>query len=130
MSDEDKDLVNASSSVVSGRAFFFGGISPLFTRSCTSTHAEKFVGFARSNLSAVKSSPALLYLGVVALETMLLDELPVARRKAAFADGPATANNMQTWTNTFIAWIWLTFTQSPPGSQVNTSTRAVYTPTI
>src|SRR5258708_10835966 len=56
-SDEDNDFVNASNSVVSGRVFFFGGISPRITRSCTSTQVEKLVGIAGSNLSAVKSRP-------------------------------------------------------------------------
>ena len=56
-SDEDNEFVNDSDSAASGRGFFFGGISPLLTRSCTSTHREKFVEFAGSNLSDVRSSP-------------------------------------------------------------------------
>ena len=56
-SADDNDLVKTSNSVASGRAFFLGGISPLLTRSYISTHLEKFVEFAGSNLSAVKSKP-------------------------------------------------------------------------
>src|SRR5262249_6588777 len=56
-SDEERDFVKASSSSASGRGFFFGGISPLLTRSCTKTHAVKFVASEGSNLSADKSSP-------------------------------------------------------------------------
>jgi hypothetical protein len=40
-----------------GRAFFFGGISPLAMRSCTFTHVAKFVRSSSFSVSAVKSSP-------------------------------------------------------------------------
>src|ERR1043165_5493859 len=52
-----RESTNTSVSAVSGRGFFFGGISPLLTRSCTSTHLAKFVELKRSNFKAVRSSP-------------------------------------------------------------------------
>src|SRR6185436_20894997 len=57
MSEEANEFVKGPNSSVAGRGFFFGGISPLLTRSCTSTQAEKFVEFAGSNLRAVRSRP-------------------------------------------------------------------------
>ena len=47
----------ADDNAFSFRGFFFGGISPLLTRSCTRTHLAKLAGCATSYFNAVKSSP-------------------------------------------------------------------------
>ena len=54
-SESRSHFVTAAASFAAGRAFFFGGISPLAMRSCTFTHAAKFSAFVKSVFNAVRS---------------------------------------------------------------------------
>src|SRR5262245_48358498 len=100
-SAEDNDLVNVATAAGSGRAFFFGGISPLLTRSCTSTHLEKLVGFARSNFKAVKSrSPFFVSPSWHSKQYRSRNERIAGARSAAVTD-MAAVQSSQRRTNCF-----------------------------
>src|SRR5436309_1743269 len=121
---EDNDFVNASNSPVCGRAFFFGGISPLLTRSCTSTHLEKFVELAGSNFRAVKSSPPFCVSASWHSTQYCSTNCRLARGKSPANTGAATAKSRLNRTNTFLslkrrALTRLAGIQPPAGDEVN-----------
>src|SRR2546430_8344057 len=123
-SDEANDFVNASNSDASGRGFFFGGISPLLTRSCTSTHLEKFVEFAGSNFSVVRSnSPFFVSVSWHSTQFFSTNWRTTTGTSPAIT-GPVTARNRLDRANTLMPLKRLVFTrlfiiQIPAPREVN-----------
>src|SRR5437867_5715476 len=114
MSEDANDVIKAFASAESGRAFFFGGISPLRTRSCTRTQVEKFVEFAGSNLSAVKSSPPFLVSASWHSTQYCSTNCRLARGKSRAIAGAATAKSRLNRRNAFMPWQRRTFTGLSP----------------
>src|SRR2546421_7756291 len=129
--DEHNEFVNDSESAASGRVFFFGGNSPLLTRSCTSTHREKFVEFAGSNLSDVRSSPPF-FVSVSWHSTQFFStNWRTVTGVSPAITGPETARSRLSRAKTFMPMKRLVFTrllviQIPPSREVNATLRPFF----
>src|SRR5262245_47412292 len=115
-SAEDNDLVNVANVAGSGRAFFFGGISPLLTRSCTSTHLEKLVEFATSNFSAVRSRSPFFVSASWHSKQYRSRNPRIDGAGWAAITGTATAKSNQAGTKSFMRSTITTLRYSTPGS--------------